>query len=60
MYVAKQAQSAKTNQFSVSLQHLKEHMKNEVDVLPAGKCWRFFQIDAIFLGVCVVRHAQIT
>ena len=27
-------------------------MKDEVDYLPADKCWRFFQIDTINLGVC--------
>ena len=46
-----QAQSTKTNQFTISLQYLKDHMKDEVDFLPADKCWRFFQIDTIILGV---------
>ena len=34
-------------------------MKDEVDFLPPDKCWRFFQIDPIILGVCVTWHAQI-
>ena len=34
-------------------------MKDEVDFLPADKCWRFFQIDTIILGVRVTWHAQI-
>ena len=50
--VARQAQSTKNNQFTKSLQYLKESMKDEVDFLPADKCWRFFQIDTIILGVC--------
>ena len=48
--VARQAQITKNNQFTLSLQYLKEN-KDEVDFLPAGKCWRFFQIDTIILGV---------
>ena len=35
-------------------------MKDEVDFLPAEKCWTFFQIDTIILGVCMARHVQIT
>ena len=50
--IARQAQSTKNNQFTISLQCLKKSMKNEVDFLPAGKCWSFFQIDTIILGVC--------
>ena len=52
MSVARQAQIAKNNQFTISLQYLKENKKDEVDFLPADKCWRFFQIDTIILGVC--------
>ena len=52
VYKARQAQSTKNNQFTISLQYLKENMKDEVDFLPADKCWRFFQIDTIILGVC--------
>ena len=48
---ARQAQSTKNNQFTICLQYLKEDMKDEVDFLPANKCWRFFQIDTIILGV---------
>ena len=33
-------------------------MKDGVDFLAANKCWRFFQIDAIILGVWA-RHVQI-
>ena len=50
--VARQAQITKNNQFTISLQYLKENKKDEVDFLPADKCWRFFQIDTIILGVC--------
>ena len=37
VYVARQAQSNKNNQFAISLQYLKENQKNEVDFLPADK-----------------------
>ena len=57
--VARQTQSTKNNQFTISLQYLKENMKDEVDFLLADKCWRFFQIDTIILGVWT-RHVQIT
>ena len=50
--LARQAESTKNNQFTISLQYLKENMKDEVHFLPADKCWRFFQIDTIILGVC--------
>ena len=36
--VARQAQSAKNNQFARSLQYLKKNMKDEVDFLPTDKC----------------------
>ena len=52
VYVAREAQSTKNSQFAISLQYLKENIKDEVDFLPADKCWRFFQIDTIILGVC--------
>ena len=50
--ISQTAQSTKNNPFTISLQYLKENMKDEVDFLPADKCWRFFQIDTIILGVC--------
>ena len=50
--VARQAQSTKTNQFTISLQYLEENMKDEVYSLPLDKCWKFFQIDTIISGVC--------
>ena len=49
--VARQAQSTKSNQFTASLQYLKEHM-DEVDFLSADQSWKFFQIDTIILGMC--------
>ena len=36
--LARQTQSTKNNQFTISLQYLKENMKEEVDFLPADKC----------------------
>ena len=50
--VARQAQSTKTNQFTISLQYLEENMKDEVYFLPLDKCWKFFQINTIISGVC--------
>ena len=50
--VARQAQSAKNNKFAISLQHLKENLKDKVDFLPVDKCRRFLQSDSIILGVC--------
>ena len=49
--IARQVQSTKNNQFTISLQSLKEKMKDKVDFFPADKCWRFLQIDSIILGV---------
>ena len=48
MCVARQAQSTKNNQFTISLQYLKENMKDEVVFLPADKCWRFFKLILSF------------
>ena len=36
--LARKAQSIKNNQFTISLQYLKENMKDEVHFWPAGKC----------------------
>ena len=46
------AQSTQTGKFTISLQYLKENVKDEVDFLPADKHQRFLQIDSIILGVC--------
>ena len=46
------AQSTQTSKFTISLQYLKENVKDEVDFLPADKHQRFLQIDNIILGVC--------
>ena len=37
MWVARQAQSTQNNNFVISLQYIKENVKDEVDFLPAGK-----------------------
>ena len=52
VYIARQAQGTKSNQFTISLQYLRENIKEEVDFLPPDKCWRFFQIDTIMWRVC--------
>ena len=49
--VAMHAQSTQNNKFTISLQYLKENMKEEVDFLPADKRQRFFQIGTVILGV---------
>ena len=36
--INQQVQSTKNNQFTISLQYLKENTKDEVDFLPADKC----------------------
>ena len=50
--IAKHARNTQSNKFTISLQHLKENVKDEVDFLPADKHQRFLQIDTIILGVC--------
>ena len=51
--IARQAQSSQNNKFVISLQYLKENVKNEVDFfLPADKHQWFLQIDTIILGMC--------
>ena len=51
MYITKHAQITQNNEFVLSLQYLKEIVKDEVDFLPADKCQSFFQIGAMLLGV---------
>ena len=48
--IARHSQSTQ-NKFTISLQYLKENMKNEVEFFPADKCQRFLQSDTIILGV---------
>ena len=38
--------------FAISLQYLKENVKDEVDFLSADKHQKLLQIDTIVLGVC--------
>ena len=52
VHLARQAQGTKNIQFTISLQLLKENIKDEVDFLPADKYWMFFQTDTIILGMC--------
>ena len=59
MGLARHAQSTQSNKFTISLQYLKENVKDEVDFLPADKPQRLFQSDTVILGVCVARHAQL-
>ena len=59
MGMVKHSQSAQNSKLAMSLQYLKENMKDEVD-LSAGKHQRFLQIEIIILGASESRHAQIT
>ena len=49
--IARHAQSTQNNKLAISLQYLKQNVKDEVNVLPADKQKRFPQIDTIILGV---------
>ena len=44
--------STQNNKFAISLKHLKENGKNEVDFLLADKNQKFVQIDTAILDVC--------
>ena len=50
--VARHAQSTQNNKFSISLQYLKESVKNEVDFFRVDKPQSFLRIDTIILCVC--------
>ena len=50
--VVRHAQSTQNNIFAISLQYLKENVKDEVDFLPADEHQRFLPIGTIILGVC--------
>ena len=52
VYVDRHAQSNQNNRFTISLQYVKENVKNKVDFLPADKRRRFLQSDTVILGVC--------
>ena len=49
--VARHDQSNQNNKFTISLQYLKENVKDEIDFLPGDKRQRLFQSDTIILGV---------
>ena len=51
--------STQNNKFLISLQYLKKNVKDQVGLLPVDKHQKFLQVDAIILGVCVARPAQI-
>ena len=50
--VTSHAKSTQDNKFIISLQYLKENMKNEVEFLTTDKRQRFLQSDAIILDLC--------
>ena len=49
---ARHSQSNQTNKFAISLEYLKENMKDEVDFLPVDKRQSFLQIYIVILGLC--------
>ena len=51
MCVARHARGTE-NKFTISMQYLKEKVKDEVYFLLADKKQRFLQIDTIIFGVC--------
>ena len=51
MWVARHAQSTQNNKFTISLQNLKENVKDEVDFLPADNHQSFLQIDTVIFSV---------
>ena len=57
MCVARHAENTQNNKFTISMQYLKENVKNKVDFLLAYKPQNFLQIDTIILGMRVTRHA---
>ena len=50
--VAMHVKCTQNNKIAISLQYLKENMKDEVDFLPPDKHQRFLQIDTIIFSVC--------
>ena len=50
--VARHPESIQNNNFAISLQYLKENMKDGVEFLSADKHQRFVRIGIIILGVC--------
>ena len=54
--VSRHAQSTQNSKFAISLQHLKQNVKDEVGFFQADKRQSFFQIDTIILDVCFLNH----
>ena len=59
MCMTRHAQSTQNNNFIISLQYLKENIKDGVDFSLLIIVKRFFKVILSFL-MCVARHAQIT
>ena len=60
MCIARHAQSTKTNKFALSLQYLKENMKNEVHFSCMQINIKSFIKLILSFEMCVAGHAQIT
>ena len=52
MHIARYAKSTQSNKFTISLQYLKENIKDEVDFLPADRRQKSDQSDTIILDMC--------
>ena len=50
--IARHAQNTGNGKFTISLEHVKENVEDEVDFLPADKRQRFPETDTIILSVC--------
>ena len=59
MCMARHAQSTQNNNFILSLQYLKENVKDGVDFSQLIVAKRFFKVMLSFF-MCVARNAQIT
>ena len=52
VYVVRHAQNTEIGKFTISLEHVKENMKDKVVFLPVDRRQRFPQTDTIILSVC--------
>ena len=52
MRIARYVQVTQNNKSAISLQYLKENIKDEVDFLPAYKHQSFLDFGNIILGLC--------
>ena len=56
--LARHVQSTQNNKFTISLQYLKENVKDEFGLLPTDQRQRFLKIAIIILGLCVQAYSN--